>query len=309
MVPAFDSVAFNAPLNRIMEPVKTPFGYHIIQVQDRQADSVSARHILIPIERSNESELALLGLADTLEVLGETLTLEEAAAEVGVPVQTQEVTELFPFLAGVGQIADGLLWVFEEASPGEVSQVFEDRQAFYMMELVNSTPAGTQTLEEARANIEQILRTEKKVELAKAAAQEMAEEARSAGTLEILDDGDRFTVGEAGPGTRTQFFSGLGVQNPAIGAAFGLEDGEISDPIAWNNNVFLVQPLERVPADSTAFEEEKATQRARLGYTVQQQRLQQWIQGLREVARIDDRREQVFQASQRAQAAQQGGLF
>jgi peptidyl-prolyl cis-trans isomerase D len=309
MVPAFDSVAFSAPVDRIMEPVRTPFGHHIIQVQARQGDSVTARHILIPVERSNESELNLLTLADTLEILGETLTLDEAAAQVGLPVLTQQMTELFPFLAGAGQISDGLLWVFEEGSPGEVSPVFEDRGAFYMMELVSSSPAGTQSLEEARLTIEQILMVEQKVEMASAAAIEMVERARAAGNLEVLDDGDQFIVQEAGPGTRSAFFSGLGVQNRAIGTAFGLEDGAIGDPVVWNNNVYLVQPLERVAADSVAFEEAKDTQRARLSYTVQQQRLQQWIQGLREVARIVDRREQVFQASANAQAAQPGGLF
>lgn len=309
MVPAFDSVAFNAPINQVSEPVGTAFGFHIIQVQSRQADSVTARHILIPIERTNESELHLLTLADTLEILGEIRTLEEAAAEVGIPVQTQMMTELFPFLAGAGQISDGLLWVFEEGAPGDVSPVFEDRQAFYMMELVSSTPAGTQSLEEARGNIEQILMVRQKVELARAEAEAMVERARAAGTLEVLDDGDQFIVQEAGPGTRSQFFSGLGVQNKAIGAAFGLEVNEISDPVVWNNNIYMVQPLEHTQADSAAFEEEKATQRARLAFTVQQQRLQQWVQGLREVARIVDNRESVFGANRNAQAAQPSGLF
>jgi hypothetical protein len=137
----------------------------------------------------------------------------------------------------------------------------------------------------------------------------MAERARGAGTLEILNAGSQFIVREAGPGSRGEFFSGLGVQNKAIGAAFGLEEGEISDPVVWNNNVYLIQPLERFAADSVAFEEEKAIQRARMGYTVQQQRLQQWIAGLREVARIVDRREVVFAANRAAQAAQPRGLF
>jgi hypothetical protein len=264
----------------------------------------------VPIERTNESELRLLTLADTLEVLGEIRTLEEAAAEVGVPVQTQEITELFPFLAGVGQISDGLLWVFEEGSPGEVSPVFEDRQAFYMMELVSSSPAGTQALEDARPTLEQILSVQKKVEAVRMEARDLVSQAREAGSLEILDDGDQLTVQESGPSSRSQFFPGLGVRNPAIGAAFGLEVNGISDPVVWNNNVYIVQPLEFIPADSSAFEAEKADQRARLAFTVQQQRLQQWIEGLREVARIVDRREAVFQASETAQqAGQRTGLF
>lgn len=309
MVPAFDSVAFSIPVNQISEPVKTAFGFHIIQVQSRQTDSVQARHILVPVERTNESELRLLTLADTLEVLGELRTLDEAASEIGLPVQTQQITELFPFLPGVGQISDGLLWVFEEGSPGEVSPVFEDRTAFYMMELVSSTPEGTQSLEEARPNIERTLRVEKKVAMAREEAREMAQRAREAGTLEVLEDGDRLLVEEAGPGTRNDFFQGLGVQNKAVGAAFGLDEGEISDPVSWNNNVYLVQTLERIPADSAAFQENLEAQRARLSSQVQQRRLQQWIQGLREAADIVDRRQQVFQTNQANQARQPGGLF
>ena len=309
MPPGFDSVAFSVRINQIPDPVQTPFGIHVLQVESRQGDSVQARHILVPIERTNESELRLLTLADTLEVLGEIRTLEEAAAEVGVPVQTQEITELFPFLAGVGQISDGLLWVFEEGSPGEVSPVFEDRQAFYMMELVSSSSAGTQTLEDARPTIEQILSVQKKVEAVRMEARDLVNQARDAGSLEVLDDGDQLTVQESGPSSRSQFFPGLGVRNPAIGAAFGLEVNGISDPVVWNNNVYVVQPLEVIPADSTAFEEEKANQRARLAFTVQQQRLQQWIEGLREVARIVDRRESVFRASETAQSTQRTGLF
>jgi foldase protein PrsA len=36
MVPAFDAYAFSAPINKISEPIKSPFGYHIIQVEERK---------------------------------------------------------------------------------------------------------------------------------------------------------------------------------------------------------------------------------------------------------------------------------
>ncbi len=306
MVPAFDSVAFNAPLNRIMDPVQTSFGFHLIQVLSRQGDSVQARHILVPIERTEESETRLLTLVDSLETLGEAMSLEDAAARLNIPVGTQEVSELFPFLAGVGQISDGFDWVFSEGLPGEVSQVFEDQTAFYMLELVSSTPATVQGLDEARPLIEQVLMREKKVARASQAAGALLEEARAAGTLEVLDNGNDLVVQEAGPLSRTEFFPGLGVQNPAVGAAFGLEVGGIGGPVATDANVYLVQTLERVEADSLAWEEQKDQQRARMAFTVQQQRLEQWIDGLRKTATIVDRRPDL-RASQ-AQA-QTGGMF
>lgn len=309
MVPAFDSVAFSAPLETLQGPIRTSFGFHLLEVQSRRADTVEARHILIPIERTEESEIRLLTLADSLEVLGEVRTLEEAAGELGTPVQTQEMTEVFPFLAGVGQISDGLEWAFEEAAPGEVSPVFEDAQAFYMMELVSREPGRIQTLDQARPNIREVLQIQKKVERAEAEAGELVAEARDAGTLEVLDGRDDLEVGEAGPGTRSDFFQGLGVQSPAVGWAFGLEEGEISDPVTTESDVYLVQTLERIPADSAAWAEQKEQQRARQNFAVQQQRLEQWIQGLRENADIVDRREEVLQGPQDRQPQVPGGLF
>ncbi|MFC1791495.1 peptidylprolyl isomerase [Gemmatimonadota bacterium] len=310
MVPTFDSVVFSAPLNQVTEPIETSFGFHVIQVLSREGDSAQARHILIPIERTNDSELRLLELADSLEALGETMTIEEAGRNLGLPVMTQTMTEIFPFLAGAGQISDGLDWVFEEGAPGEVSPVFEDPEAFYMMELVSSSPAGSQPVEEARPIIDQILRQEKKVARASEDAVEMVASARAAGDLTVLATEHELMVQGAGPLTRLEFFPGMGIQTKPVGAAFGLEEGLISDPVETRNNVFIVQTLEKIPADSAAWEEQKAMQRAQAVFTVQQQRLEQWIMGMREASDIVDRREEVFQASNdQAQAAGAGGLF
>ncbi|NLU70461.1 peptidylprolyl isomerase [Streptomyces sp. HNM0574] len=36
MVPEFDTVVFSAPVNEVQGPVKTQFGYHLLEVTSRQ---------------------------------------------------------------------------------------------------------------------------------------------------------------------------------------------------------------------------------------------------------------------------------
>ena len=55
MPESFSDVAFAATVGEITEPVRTPFGYHLIEVQDQTEDSVQARHIVIPFVRTEES--------------------------------------------------------------------------------------------------------------------------------------------------------------------------------------------------------------------------------------------------------------
>ena len=39
MVPPFDQAAFSLPIGEVSDPVRTQFGYHIIQIQSRKPGS------------------------------------------------------------------------------------------------------------------------------------------------------------------------------------------------------------------------------------------------------------------------------
>lgn len=298
MVPEFEAAAFAAPEGSTTEPVKSQFGYHVIRVEEKATDSVRARHILVPVERTDDSEIRLLTMADSLEVLAEDQPLEEAASALGLETRTVAINEDFPIIQGVGQIGEGADWVFEEAQPGDVSPVFENQQAFYALELRTLEPAGHQSLEEARSTILETLRFEKKMARAVEEARGYVEQLRSEDTrLEDLAVEHDLEIRQPEPFTRTDFVPGLGRRNAAVGTAFGLEEGEISDVVQTEQNAFIIQLLDRLPADSAAWRAQKEDQRQRMIRQIEQQRLQKWLQALRENAEIEDRREEVFQAA------------
>jgi peptidyl-prolyl cis-trans isomerase D len=287
----FDSAVFQGPTGLQPEPVRTSFGYHVVDVLERWgADSAQARHILIPIERTDDSELMLLARADSLEDFTEEMALEQATAQMGLTVQNADITLDFPFIAGAGQISEGADWAFEEAAPGDVSPVFESSTAFYALELVNADPEGVLPLEQATPAIESTLRFERKMERARAEAAQVVERVRGGGGLPNLAAASGLEVRAAGPFARDDFVPGIGRYNAVVGAAFGLPIGQVSDVVSTPTNHYVLEVLQRTDADSAAWREQLPQQRQQAEALVQQQRLQEWIEALRANARIVDRR-------------------
>jgi parvulin-like peptidyl-prolyl isomerase len=292
---AVDSALFAGPTGLLDAPVQSPFGFHVIDVMERWgADSVRARHILVPVERTDSSEVELLTRADSLETLGESMSLESAAAAFGLPTQTTDITEDFPFVGGAGQISEGSDWVFEEASPGDVSPVFETTTAFYVLELVSSEPAGVLPLDRARASIESTLRFEQKMQRARTDAQQLVDRVRGGAILANAAAEMGLELRLAGPFSRDEFVPGIGRQNAVIGAAFGLPLGQVSNVVSTANNHYVLEVLDRTEADSTAWLAQLPQQRAQAVSAIQQQRLGEWLDALRANARVVDRRDQVL---------------
>ena len=294
MMPAFDTAAFTAPVGRVTGPLQTSLGYHLLLVSERTGDSATAKHILVPIMRTEESETAILILADSTENLAEDLTLEEVGRIMGFEVGTGELNNAFPFLPGVGTASDGADWAFEEAEPGDVSEVFENDQVFYALELVSSTPGGVTPLDQAKGTIRTLLMLEKKLTVGTAEGRRLVERVKSGVTLSDAAAELGLQVSTPGPFTRQDFVPDLGQRNAAIGTAFGLTIGSVSNPVLTQDNVFVMEKMDQTPADSTLWMAQRLEQRQALTGLIQQRRLQDWISGLRTAARIIDRREEVL---------------
>lgn len=296
MEPAFDEAVFSLPIGEVSEPVQTPFGFHLIRVDSREEDEATASHILVPIELREEAEEKLLTQADSLDVLGRSLPLDAIGEQLGLPVRTADLTPQLPSWPDVGNMQEGVDWAFDEITElGEVSPVFESPQAYYVLELVNRSPARALTLEEASPTIRAHLTREKKLERARTIARELVDQVRAGGALDQVAESRQLSIEEAGPFTRMDFVPGLGSANPAIGTAFGLEPGQISGVIEADGNLFIIELVERQPADREAWEEQKEMQRRLITAQVEQQRMERFVGSLREDADVVDNRATALQ--------------
>ncbi len=298
--PALDQAAFAQPIGKLGSPVLTQFGYHILRVDSRAADSAVVHQVLIPIELSTEHENRVLDQADSLDALTETMKLDQIARNLGLEVKTADLIPGLDLVPGLGQTADGSDWAFHTGKPGEVSPVFETPTAYYVFELVKRDDERTLTLDEAKQSIHTAVMNEKKLVKARDIAREALDRVHAGQSLDAVAKSYNVTVKDAGPFTRGDFVPGLGRLNAAIGTAFGLKPGETSGVVDADQAVYIMQCVRRHDADRAAWEKQKDAQRQRVLQQMAQQRWDQYLEALRKNASITDNRAQALQRNSQA---------
>ena len=309
MVPAFDSVAFSLPVGQVSEPVITQFGVHLVKVDERTGDQVSARHILIPFEKGDADLQRLEEQLESVAQAGMQRGLKAAAQ--GQPNVTfregVEVSASNPMIPGVGPAMAALNWAQEESGnrragleAERVSEVLETADALYVVEMESYHPAGETPLAQAAPAIRQQLVYDKRREAGRAEAEKMVAEVRGGRTLEQVAQARGLTVQRAGPFTRVEANPALGQANAAVGAAFGAPIGQVGPPAVTPAGVFLVRPVSRTTADRQQYEQQKETLRTEAMGQIRQDLLGQWMSNIRAEANIKDNRARIQALAARA---------
>jgi peptidyl-prolyl cis-trans isomerase D len=293
-VPEFEQALDSLKPGELSGPVQTPFGYHLIRLDSRAGDTTQAHHILLRIQPSDSSQVKLDRLADQLSRIAagseQPAKLDEAAKALGLTPFKVNVTEGEPAMHDGQYVPSVSAWAFGGARRGEISDLFDSEDGYFIARLDSLTPGG-KTFDAVKGDVRARLALDRAVERAIPQANDLANAAR-ASTLEAAAAARKLSVQKTGMTTRSGAAPMLGV-GEALGAAFALPANTLSVPIRQNDGVFVLHVDARKPADKVAFEAKKKELRAQRIQQLKQQRLQAYFADLRKSAKIDDRRKEI----------------
>jgi peptidyl-prolyl cis-trans isomerase D len=306
MDPAFDSAAFAMPLNQVSAPVRSQFGFHLIEITSRKGNKAKGRHILIPIEVTGEHRDRLDAQADSLEQLGaerdDPAALDTVARALSLPIgKSGPVQQGTRVQLGNLVVPDAGVWAFQGRKPGATSSVIETPLAYYVFRLDSLQPAGVPPLGQIRAAVEHELMLKKKTRLAKPKAEEFLKRVKGgesgAAAAKVLNLPNR----EFGPFSRIN----PPITDPmVVGTAFGLDVGQWSGVLETPEGTYVLKVLEHTKADSAKFTKELDDYRSKMITLARQDRIRGFMSALRASAKIVDNRAKLQQRQQQASQAQ-----
>ena len=302
MVAPFEEAAFALAPGELSGPVQTRYGWHLIKVEERLEESggekVHARHILLRYQPSRTTEDSLRSRTEVFQEQAAAEGFAAALAASGTEATPTNFLQKSQAVPGISTNTTWLVnWCFEQEL-GAVSQVLEDDLGLWVVHLVAKRPEGTVPLDELRDQLEPLVRTRKKAVRAAARLEAVRREVEAGTTLAQAAQNAGVELQTPEAFARTESVEGLGRANAVIGAAFRLEEGQLSEVIevteGGKRGAYLLKLLEKTPVDEEQFAAQREQVIAQLQAQREQEAVQNWFAYLYETAEIEDNRHHFF---------------
>jgi peptidyl-prolyl cis-trans isomerase D len=268
MVPEFENAAFALAEGEISDPVRSPFGYHVIHVTEKQeevtqpfAEVRGAIENVLKRERSSARATALARAIAAEATTPEAL--ERAASARGYELQESGFAAPGEPILGLGlaQEVSGQAFAID---PGAVAGPIPTPSGPAFVTVIDIQDPYIPELDEVREQVREDVMRKKSLTVAQERAAEAAEMLKAADDFVAAAEGGEWAVGSSDLVTRGAAFPEVGASAAVEAVAFAMTPGTVSDVVQTGDAVAIVHLVEREEASTADLAQNRDTLRDEL---------------------------------------------
>jgi peptidyl-prolyl cis-trans isomerase D len=267
MIPEFEKAAFSLKVNEISDPIKSQFGYHIIQVLEKQpAYKMDFAMVKDQIYRELAQPKAIENAKDQATKIKEDITQNKKSLSDISKIQLVDLktTDFF----SKDQDLPGLSPSFRDETfnlkKGEISDPVQVFQDFAIIQLLDTKPSEIQPFEKVQAKATDQVRDQKIAEASKEKAQKFYDSLAGATDLKAAAEKEKLEVKTTEPFSNQGFINEIPNGKEVSEMAFAMKVGEISKPVKTDDGYIVFQLKEKKDFDPAEFAKAKDSLRQQL---------------------------------------------
>ena len=300
MVPAFEDAAFLAPLNKVIGPVLTSFGYHLIIVKEKKTENgeekLLANHILIKIETGPNTIDALSSDARIFSYDAEDLGFTRALETYKIDADTVKngIAREDYFFSGIGFNPELTRFAFKSEA-GKISEVIVTDKQFVVAQLLEVSRPGFQDIESVKKSIERELKKEKREELSGELANAVAQKASAGEELSALKaENGKYSYKQSDGFTLMNMPAELKNATSLVNALKSLEINEVTSAHKTNRAWVIAKLRLKGKLDEGKLALQKVEIMDRLLQEKKNLEISNYMKDLRDNAHVEDWRSEFF---------------